>query len=275
MNSLFARDVTFAVLSSGSGGNCTYVGDGSAGVLIDCGVSTKQIFKRMESIGLADAPIDAVLITHEHTDHVGSASVLCRQLLKRAGKFVPFYMTEGTLEGAPDQCVPDSAEVIEAGVPFRVRHIEVDPFTVPHDVIDPVAFRLQVGDASVGVLTDLGRPTALVAGKLRGLHALALEYNHDIELLLEGPYPWHLKQRIRSNHGHLSNDQASDLLKRTIGDSLQHLVLAHLSEKNNSPAKAMASANRALREVGAEHVQVTLAEQHAAAEPIRVRTQAW
>lgn len=275
MTSLFARDVTFAVLSSGSGGNCTYVGDGSAGVLIDCGVSTKQILARMEAIGLADAPIDAVLVTHEHTDHVGAAAVLCRQLLKRTGKFVPFYMTEGTLEGSPDQCVPDSAEVIEAGVPFRVRHIEVDPFTVPHDVIDPVAYRLQVGDASVAVLTDLGRPTALVAGKLRGLDALALEYNHDVEMLLEGPYPWHLKQRIRSNHGHLSNDQASDLLKRTIGDSLKHLVLAHLSEKNNSPARAIASANRALKEVGAEQVQVTLAEQHQAAEPIRVRTSAW
>ncbi|MCB9759204.1 MAG: MBL fold metallo-hydrolase [Alphaproteobacteria bacterium] len=275
MNSLFQRDVLFTVLSSGSSGNCTYVGDGSAGVLIDCGVSTKQILKRMEDVGLKDAPIDAVLITHEHTDHVGAARVLSGRLQQRAGRYVPFYMTAGTLDACPDQCLPDSAEVIRAGETFRVRHIEVDPFTIPHDVVDPVAYRLQVGDVSVGVVTDLGRPTALVTRKIQGLDALALEYNHDIEMLLDGPYPWHLKQRIRSNHGHLSNEQASQLLSAGLTPSLKHLVLAHLSEKNNSATKALTQATRTLKELGAEQVQVQVAEQHHAAEPIRVRASVW
>lgn len=275
MNTLFARDVTFAVLGSGSAGNCTYVGDGSAGVLIDCGLATKQIFARMDSIGLGRAPIDAVLITHEHTDHVGAARVLCERLRERNNRAVPFYMTEGTLESCAENCTPDSAEIIESGVPFRVRHLEVDPFTVPHDVTDPVAYRLRVGETAVAVVTDLGRPTALVAGKLKGLDVLALEFNHDMELLMGGSYPWHLKQRIRSNHGHLSNDQAAELLSSGFESNLKHLVLAHLSEKNNSPDKAMISATRTLTQLGANHVRVTVAEQSRALEPILVRTSQW
>lgn len=275
MNTLFARDVTFAVLASGSSGNCTYIGDGTAGVLIDSGLAAKQVFSRMEDIGLGRAPIDAVLITHEHTDHVGAARVLCERLRERNGRPVPFYMTAGTLESCNENSTPDTAEIIEAGVPFRVRHLEVDPFTVPHDVSDPVAYRLRVGDTSVAVVTDLGRPTALVAGKLKGLDVLALEFNHDMEMLMSGKYPWHLKQRIRSNHGHLSNDQAAELLTQGFGASLKHLVLAHLSEKNNSPDRAMASAARTLTLLGADKVRVTVAEQHRAIEPIAVRATQW
>lgn len=176
---------------------------------------------------------------------------------------------------APEQSLPESAEIIEAGQRFRVRHIEVDPFTVPHDVLDPVAYRLGIGDAAAAVVTDLGRPTALVAGKLRDLDLLVLEYNHDMDLLMEGPYPWHLKQRIRSNHGHLSNDQANDLLSETFSPRLKQLVLAHLSEKNNSPALAFAAARRALVALGAEALPVQVAHQDRVTEPMRVRTQGW
>ena len=277
MTTLFDRDVTVAVLASGSGGNCTYIGDGSVGVLIDCGLSTKLIMKRLDDAGLSAAPIDAVLITHEHTDHVGAAKVLCERLRQRAnGKYVPFYMTEGTLEGCPDACLPEAVEVFEAGKPFRLRHVEVDPFSIPHDVNDPVAFRLAIGDVAVAVATDLGRSTALVEGKLQALDALVLEFNHDVDTLLNNPnYPWSLKQRIRSNHGHLSNQQAGELLSKVTSERLRHVVLAHLSEKNNSPALALSEARRTLLAQRAEHIAVAVAHQDQVTEPLRLRTAAW
>lgn len=273
--SLFRRDVTVCVLSSGSAGNCTYIGDGHAGVLIDCGVSTKQILGRMAEMGLADAPIDGVLITHEHSDHIGAAAILSRALAKRRGP-VPFFMTAGTAEGLPPQCRPDGVEIIEAGTPFRIRHLRVEPIPVPHDTRDPVAYRVDVGDAAVAVVTDLGRPTALLARHLRDCHALVLEYNHDEDMLMEGPYPYPLKQRIKGNHGHLSNRQASELLADGLGDGLRHLMLAHLSEENNTPTRALVAAQRTLQDIGAfGRVEVSVCLQRAALPPVRVQTSAW
>ncbi|MES2644517.1 MAG: MBL fold metallo-hydrolase [Myxococcota bacterium] len=273
--SLFQRDVTVCVLSSGSAGNCTYVGDKHAGVLIDCGVSTKQILARMAEVGLADAPIDAVLVTHEHTDHVGAAAVLGRALTKR-GRPVPFYMTRGTSFGVHESCVPDGVEIIEAGTAFRVRHLQIEPIPVPHDTKDPVAYRVNVGDAAVAVITDLGRPTALLARHIRECHALVLEFNHDEDMLMEGPYPYPLKQRIKGNHGHLSNKQAQALLTDGLGSSLRHLMLAHLSEDNNTPTRALVAAQRTLQEGGAfGRVAVSVCLQRAALPPVRVQTNAW
>ena len=242
MASLFSRDVQVAVLASGSAGNCTYVGDGHAGVLVDCGVSTRQVLKRMEEIGLGDAPIDGVLITHEHSDHVGAARVLCKKLREREGRRVGFYMTAGTRAGLRPQCTPDAIEIIQAGIPFALRHLVVDPVPVPHDTRDPVAYRVALGRRWVGVMTDMGRATALLRQKLQELSIAVLEFNHDEDMLLDGPYPWPLKQRIRSSHGHLSNRQAAALLHDGAGDELAHVVLAHLSEKNNCPQRALGTA---------------------------------
>lgn len=273
--SLFTRDVTVCVLSSGSAGNCTYVGDGHAGVLIDCGVSTKQILGRLAEMGLSDAPIDAVLVTHEHADHIGAAAILGRALAKR-GRPVPFYMTAGTAGGLPPQCRPEGVEVVKAGTPFRVRHLEVEPVPIPHDTNDPVAYRVNVGDAVVAVVTDLGRPTALLARHLRECHALVLEFNHDEDMLMEGPYPYPLKQRIKGSHGHLSNRQAAQLLLDGLGDRLRHLLLAHLSEENNTPTRALVTAQRALQEADAVgRVAVEVCLQRAALRPVRVQTTAW
>ena len=197
-------------------GNCTYVGDGTSGVLIDCGPSTKQILKRMDAIGLGDAPIDAVLVTHEHADHAGSCRVLWR-LEKERGKPVPFHMTPGTAAALKDAMVPAHLSTIDAGRAFRVGHLVVDPFRIPHDTSDPVAFRVGVGERWVGVITDLGKPTTLVSQKLASLSVAVLEFNHDVEMLLDGPYAWPVKQRIRSSHGHLSNAQAGQLLEESIG----------------------------------------------------------
>lgn len=273
--SLFARDVIVAVLSSGSAGNCTWVGDGHAGVLIDAGLATKQVITRLAALGLADAPIDAVLLTHEHADHVAAAGVLARALAKR-GRPVPFFATSGTLQGLDARLLPDGAEVIESGRAFRVKHFLVEPLSVPHDTRDPVSWRVVVGDTPVAVITDLGRPTALLARALRDCSVVVLEFNHDEDMLMEGPYPYPLKQRIRGSHGHLSNRQAQELLADGLGDRLQHLVLAHLSEENNTPAKATVAAAKVLNGAGvADRVRLQVASQRAGAEVVRVQTRAW
>ncbi len=276
MNSLFARDLTVSVLASGSAGNCTYMGDGHGGVLVDCGVSTRQILKRMEEVGLEDAPIDAVLITHEHSDHVGAARILCNKLRKRTGRHIPFFMTPGTRESLKPQVVPAAIEEVAASETFKLRHFTVEAMPVPHDTLDPVAWRVNFGGTWVGVMTDMGRQTHLLTEKLRELTVAVLEFNHDVELLLDGPYPWHLKQRIRSSHGHLSNAQAARMLREGLGPDLRHVVLAHLSETNNAPEKALNAALGALREEGIDgEVQVHLGRQRVPVEPVRVQANRW
>jgi phosphoribosyl 1,2-cyclic phosphodiesterase len=265
---LFSRDVQVAVLSSGSKGNCTYIGDSRTGVLIDCG--------RMSAAGLDNAPIDAVLVTHEHSDHAGSCRILCNRLEKMYGRTVPFHMTPGTAAALKPQVIPSHLETIEAGKAFRVGHLVVDPFRIPHDTSDPVAFRVGIGERWVGVVTDLGRPTTLVSQKLKSLSVAVLEFNHDIDMLLDGPYAWSVKQRIRSSHGHLSNEQAGTLLSESVGDNLEHLVLAHLSADNNAPDKALLQASMALHKAGAsKRVHVQVAQQDQPLDPIGIGVQDW
>lgn len=273
---LFRREIQVAVLASGSGGNCTYIGDGQAGVLIDCGISARQVMQRLDAVGLGSAPIDAVLITHEHIDHVGAARVLCDRLHKDRGRWVPFLMTRGTRTALSPSVTPAAVEQVDSGATIQVRHLILDAFPVPHDTVEPVAWRVHVGGHHVGVITDLGRPTTLVEEKLRSLSIAVLEFNHDFEMLMAGSYPWQLKQRIRSSHGHLSNDQAEALLTRGLGPELRHVVLAHLSQENNRPEKALISAARSLVTTGADgRVALQVARQDAALPPIRVRADAW
>ena len=247
------------------------MGDGISGVLIDCGPSTKQILKRLNDVGLGGAPIDAVLVTHEHSDHAGSCRVLAKKLEREYGRPVPFYMTPGTADSLKPQMIPHTLETIQAGRSFRVGGLVVDPFRIPHDTSDPVAFRVGVGDRWVGVVTDLGRPTTLVSQKLASLSVAVLEFNHDIDMLLDGPYAWSVKQRVRSSHGHLSNSQAGELLKDSAGSVLEHLVLAHLSAENNHPDKALREAALALHKAGvSENVTVHIALQDQPLDPIVV-----
>lgn len=270
---LFTREVSVCVLSSGSAGNCTWIGDRHAGVLIDCGVSTKQIFKRMEEAGLRDMPVDAVLITHEHSDHVGAAGVLSRHFAKRGA--IPFFMTAGTARALDDRIRPEGIETIETGKGFRVKHLQIEPIPIPHDTADPVAYRVNVGDVSTAVVTDLGKPTQLVARHLRDCDVVVLEFNHDEDMLMEGPYPYPLKQRIRGSHGHLSNRQAADLLTQGLGTRLKHLVLAHLSEENNTPGKALATAKDTLKGLAADHVHVQIGRQLVPLAPVTVTARSW
>lgn len=270
MNLLFHDAITVATLASGSRGNCTYLGDGRRGVLVDCGISSTQILQRLDAVGLGDSRIDAVLLTHEHTDHVAAARVLDDRLLARQGERVPFHLTRGTAVGMDKRCRPQRLVKVVAGTAFPVgRGWTVEPFTVPHDTMDPVGYVLDVGTGRACVITDLGRSTRLVEEKLASVDVAVVEFNHDVELLMEGGYPWRLKQRVRGPHGHLSNEQSAELVRKAAGPRLRHLVLAHLSQENNRPELAVLAAERAIRAAGA-NATVWVAEQDVPLDPLRV-----
>jgi phosphoribosyl 1,2-cyclic phosphodiesterase len=266
---LFHHDLLVAPLSSGSRGNCTYIGDARSGVLVDCGLGPAQTFARLAAIGLGDVRIEAVLVTHEHSDHVGSAAVLDRALAKRQGALVPFHVTEGTLHATLEKCRPQQTRRVIAGEAFAVGGFRIEPVAVPHDTLEPVCYTVDRQGARAAVITDLGRPTRLIAHQLSTLDLAVLEFNHDVDLLRDGPYPWALKQRIRSAHGHLSNEQAATLLMDGASARLRHLVLAHLSDENNRPELARDAAEAALRHTSAR-ATVHIARQREPLEPLSV-----
>ncbi len=273
MNALFHHDTFVAPLASGSRGNCTYIGDGQRGVLVDCGISTKQVLARLDEVGLGDSQIDAVLLTHEHTDHVASCRVLDKRLFAQQGRRVPFYATGGTMLGMDDRCRPKKLVEIRSGSPFQVAAgWTVEPFTIPHDTRDPVAYTIQIADVRVGVVTDLGRSTRLVEQHFASLDVAVLEFNHDVQMLMEGEYPWRLKQRVRGPHGHISNAQAAELVQRAATRRLKHLVLGHLSQDNNTPARAVEAAQQGLHGSQADNACVWVADQRKPLAPLRVRS---
>ncbi len=200
----------------------------------------------MAQIGLGETAIAGVLITHEHADHIGAARVLSRRFRERQGGLVPFFMTAGTRGSIPPQCMPEQRVRVTPGQAFRVGAFEVEPFQVPHDTAEPVAYAVTVGSVRVAVITDLGRSTRLVETVVSDVDIAVVEFNHDLAMLLDGSYPWALKQRVRGPHGHLSNEQARDLVRAGCSGRLRHLVLAHLSEENNSPNHALQAAHDAL-----------------------------
>lgn len=247
---LLHQDLIVAPLSSGSRGNCTYVGTDRVGVLVDCGLGPTQTHRRMDAIGLRDARIAAVLVTHEHADHVGGAAVLDRSLERRYGDLVPFYFTAGTWIGVKHACRPRRVVTVIPGQKFKVDRFTIEPVAVPHDVPEPVCYTVDHCGLRAAVITDLGRSTRLVERQLATVDLAVVEFNHDTERLLDGPYPWHLKQRIRGNHGHLSNDQAAELVANGASPRLKKLLLAHLSEENNRPELAWDAACRGLAQAG-------------------------
>lgn len=245
----------FCLLASGSRGNALWIESGGEALLVDAGVSCRQVNLRAAEAGLKIDRLKALVLSHEHGDHLSGARVLARK------HGVHVYATEGTARAWLNSGgeAPGGLTHLRPGEPVRIGVFRITPFSTSHDVADPVMFRVENGSGQVlGVATDLGIATRLVEDRLSGCHALVLESNHDPHLLTEGPYPWPLKQRIRSRVGHLSNGQASELLTRLCHPGLERVVLAHLSETNNRPDLAHAAAAPVLP----PHVALSVAEQH-------------
>ncbi|MCB9681349.1 MAG: MBL fold metallo-hydrolase [Alphaproteobacteria bacterium] len=263
--------LTVVTLGSGSKGNATFVTDGTRGVLVDCGLSTAQILARLDAVGLGDVPIDAVLITHEHGDHVNACAVLDRALRKRQGTEVPFLVTAGTLARMNPKVTPTRTVTVAAGDHVPWHGWTLESFAVPHDTAAPIGWAIEAHGVRAAVITDLGHAPRNVAHQLSTLDVAVLEFNHDEAMLADGPYPPELKRRIRGRHGHLSNAQAAQLLTTCDLSRLRHLVLAHLSEENNTPEHALVAAEAALLRAGVCQVTITLAEQRQAIPPVTVR----
>lgn len=221
----------FAILGSGSKGNCCYVGGETEGFLLDAGFSGKKTFERLAHCGIDPATIKGIVISHEHNDHICGAGVVARKL------DVPVFASSKSFEKVEHRLgrLPDRV-IMENGKPFEIGKIGVQPFTVSHDAGDPSAFVFRSAKGtSMAHITDLGIAGVLVKARLKDIDYVVLEANHDYEMLMAGPYPWELKQRIRSREGHLANEQCMELLKEALHSSLQGVSFAHLSEQNNNP----------------------------------------
>ena len=219
-------------IASGSSGNCIYVGSDTSHVLVDVGISGKRIEAGLNSIELTSRDIDAILITHEHSDHIQSLGVMARKYQ------IPIYTTGGTVDaiernGGLGKLPEGIFHEIREDEPFAIGDLTIRPFTIPHDAAQPVGYRLECGDQSVGVATDLGNYNEYIVDQLQNLDAVLLEANHDIRMLQVGRYPYYLKQRILGDRGHLSNENAGRLLCRLLHDNLKAVFLGHLSKENN------------------------------------------
>ena len=278
--------VRFTVLSSGSKGNSTVVTGGGTRILIDAGLSCRELFKRMKAAGEDPATLDAILITHEHSDHINGLAVTARKL------GIPVYFTEmthrawmreltpsrtmtyaqwleaqkqgsgirdqgsettGETEAAACEKTPKkdptwlpSVEYFSPGQCFQIGDIAISPFTIPHDAADPVGFVFHAEGVRMALATDLGYIPPNVKAQLKGVDLLMIESNHDLEMLRDGPYPWSVKQRVLSRVGHLSNDATAEFLERSYDGGAAYVILGHLSESNNLPELARVCAERAL-----------------------------
>lgn len=228
----------FGSIASGSSGNCLYIGGGGAKVLVDAGISAKRVVAGLNSLGADGSGIDALLITHEHSDHISGIGVLSRKF------HMPIYATGGTIAeikkskslGAIE---PELFHVITPGMGFQIKDLVVRPFSIPHDARDPVSYTFKENDKKIGIVTDLGYYNKDIIDPLEGSDLLYIEANHDIHMLQVGPYPYYLKQRILGNRGHLCNEVAGQLICSLLHDRLKHIVLGHLSKENNYPELAL------------------------------------
>lgn len=233
----------FCLLGSGSSGNAILAASDSTKVLIDNGLSFKQLRLRAAAVGESLDDLAAVFITHEHIDHVKGLGTLARKLN------VPVYMTEGTRDALPQGVgVLPRVEVFEAGEGIPLNGMSVASFSVSHDAADPVAYVVEYGGVKLGLAADLGHPSQLVQNRLAKSHALVLESNYCPEMLRNGKYPPAVQQRIRGRQGHLSNPDMSSLLAGLMHDRLQLVVLVHISEENNNHELALSLARQALRD---------------------------
>ena len=231
-----------ALLGSGSRGNSVLVRTGDLSFLVDAGLSARETTARLALKGLSPGDLQGIVLTHEHSDHIRGVGPLARRFN------LPVWTNEATLEagkkivGALPKWVP-----IEIGIPFTVGDVELTPFSIPHDAADPFGLTLKSGQGyRVGLATDIGFVTQLLRSHLKGLNGLVLEFNHDAAMLMNGPYPWPVKQRIRGKLGHLSNVDAAGLLGEVASHDLEWVICAHISAENNEKKIIVQEANGAL-----------------------------
>jgi len=270
--------VKFTILGSGSSGNCTYVETAETRLLIDAGFSPRQLRQRLATIGRAPENLSAILLTHEHSDHISGLPGLADKLQ------IPIYCNRGTQDGTiwafKSRWTSKKAPVLEGlegteairkkmdwrlfttGAGFEIGDVAVETFSIPHDAQDPVGFLVRAPGVNLGFATDLGHMTKLVIERTRAAHVLVLESNHDVKLLQDCPHrPWSLKQRILGRHGHLSNEAAADAAEQIITAELKHLYLGHLSSQCNKPEIARRVMHDRLLKMGAAHVALQIAAQ--------------
>ncbi len=231
----------FASLGSGSEGNALIVEVGDSRLMLDCGFSVAETVFRLQRLGLEPEQLDGIVVTHEHSDHIGGVA----RFVRRYG--TPVHLTHGTFSMTdPDGWPADSVCIIDSHTPFHIGDIEVLPYPVPHDAREPAQFVFSDGAKRLGVLTDTGCSTPHIETSLADLDALVLECNHDLEMLMRGPYPAGLKQRVSGRLGHLDNVSAAALLKNIAQNKFQHVIAAHISKKNNTDELACAALAGAL-----------------------------
>ena len=252
--------VRLTILGSGSSGNCAVISTERTTLLLDAGLSAKQICLRLEACGFSLDMLDGILLTHEHQDHTGGIQVLSRK------RSLPLFCTPLTQEALISGLgfrMNAPWRLMNSGGAFEFQDLRIESFSVPHDAVDPVGFVISDEESRLGVLSDVGYVTNLIKDRLRLADSLFIEANYDEELLEnDTKRPWSTKQRISSRHGHLSNHQAAELVKEVAHEGLSHVVLGHLSDDCNDPAVAARFIRQALDGAGAPEARVTCAERH-------------
>ena len=251
--------VNFTILGSGSAGNCAYLETGEARILVDAGFSPRQIRQRLATLGRTPENLTAILITHEHSDHIAGLIGIAAKLN------IPIYCNRPTKDAFEFSLKTrfNNCNLFNTGASFEIADVQVDTFAIPHDAQDPVGYLIRTAAGNFGFATDLGHVTKLVLDRIRAANVLVLESNHDVKMLQDCPRrAWSLKQRILGRHGHLSNVAAAETAANIMSAGLKHLYLAHLSRECNKPELAQHVMAEQLHHIGATHVQLQIAAQN-------------
>jgi len=237
----------FCSIASGSSGNCIYVGNDESGLLIDAGVSCKNILENLKNIGICTSSIKGILVTHEHSDHMKSIGAMSRKLN------IPIYANAKTWEalgGGIGTVKTENIRIFETGEEFCIDDVCISPFSISHDAAEPVGFTFSFGSEKLGLATDLGYFSQTVKDALKGAHFVMLEANHDVEMLKVGSYPYFLKRRILGEFGHLSNEASGYAACELVGLGVKQIMLGHLSKENNFPQLAYETVRGIMEEKG-------------------------